>query len=69
MGVIPCMVASPCPGDVDGDNVTDLTDLAILLSNFDMTGATLSDGDLSGDGTVDLTDLALLLSAFDAACP
>ena len=57
-----------CLGDVDGDGVVDLTDLAVLLSNFDQSGAGVP-GDLDGSGTVDLTDLALLLSAFDTVCP
>ncbi|RMF82132.1 MAG: hypothetical protein D6744_06350 [Planctomycetota bacterium] len=53
------------PGDLNGDDVVDLTDLAILLSNFDTpSGATLEDGDIDGDGDVDLTDLALLIALF-----
>ncbi len=58
-----------CPGDVDGDRVVNLTDLAILLSNFGTgTGATRSDGDLNGDGAVSLTDLAIVLAVFGGAC-
>ena len=57
------------PGDLNGDCVVDLTDLAILLGNFDLTPANPEDGDIDGNGTVDLTDLAILLSNFDAACP
>lgn len=62
--------AAPCPGDVNGDGVVDLTDLAILLSNFGtLGGASLADGDLNGDEIVDLNDLAILLSQFGAVCP
>ena len=62
-------LCGPCDGDVNGDNVVDLTDLAILLSNFDIpSGATREQGDLDGDGDVDLTDLAILLSFFDVPC-
>ncbi|RMF84847.1 MAG: hypothetical protein D6744_02365 [Planctomycetota bacterium] len=57
-----------CDEDVNGDGVVDLTDLAVVLSNFDASGATHADGDIDGDGDVDLTDLALLLAAFDAIC-
>jgi hypothetical protein len=60
----------PCAGDVNGDRVVDLTDLATLLSHYGMpSGATPGDGDLDGDGDVDLNDLAVLLSRFGAACP
>lgn len=59
----------PCPGDINGDSVVDLLDLAGLLSGFGITGgATLEDGDLNGDGNVDLGDLTLLLSAFGSTC-
>jgi hypothetical protein len=61
--------ATPCPGDVNGDRVVDLLDLATLLSSFGTTsGATPADGDLSGDGAVDLIDLAMLLSSFGSTC-
>lgn len=59
-----------CPGDVNGDRAVTLTDLAVLLSNFDQVGTALpSDGDTDGDGDVDLTDLAVLLANFDSTCP
>ncbi|RMF81031.1 MAG: DUF4215 domain-containing protein [Planctomycetota bacterium] len=57
----------PCTGDLNGDFVVDLTDLALLLSDFDCTGACA--GDVNGDGATDLTDLAILLSGFDVPCP
>lgn len=58
-----------CPGDINGDGVVNLTDLAILLSNFGVgTGATRSNGDLNGDGAVNITDLAILLAAFGSSC-
>ncbi|RMF73829.1 MAG: hypothetical protein D6744_15195 [Planctomycetota bacterium] len=58
--------AAPCTGDLDGDNQVSLTDLAILLSDFDCVGACAGDVDMDGD--TDITDLALLLSLFDASC-
>ena len=61
--------AAPCVGDLDGDNDVDLTDLAILLSNFGTVGGVdPSDGDIDDDDDVDLTDLALLLAAFGTFC-
>ncbi|RMF83152.1 MAG: right-handed parallel beta-helix repeat-containing protein, partial [Planctomycetota bacterium] len=68
MGAYEFGAAAPCPGDVDGDGDVDLTDLAILLANFDATGATREMGDLDGDGVVNLTDLAILLSVFETPC-
>ncbi|MBU0618415.1 MAG: hypothetical protein KKI02_11920, partial [Planctomycetes bacterium] len=58
-----------CPGDLDGDQDVDLSDLAILLANYGMTGgATYEDGDLDGDEDVDLADLAALLAVYGTTC-
>lgn len=57
-------------GDLDHDGDVDITDLAILLSNFGTaSGATPDDGDLDNDGDVDITDLSLLLSLFGTQAP
>ena len=63
------MDACQCPGDLDGDFLVSLSDLAIQLANFGMTEDALpEDGDLDADGDVDLTDLSQLLSAFGTGC-
>lgn len=54
----------PCPGDLNGDNTVDTTDLGILLGAF---GAT-TDGDINNDGITDTTDLGILLGAFGVPC-
>ena len=51
-------------GDLNGDARVDLTDLALLLADYDCV-AEQCVGDVDGDGDTDLTDLALLLSNFD----
>ena len=51
-----------CSGDVNGDGVTDLTDLALVLSDFGCSGGCTAD--LTGDGNTDLSDLAIVLSDF-----
>ena len=56
-------------GDITGDGVVDLSDLAELIAHYRTTsGATYEDGDLDGDGDVDLSDLAELLSAYGTGC-
>ena len=60
----------PCVGDLDDNEIIDVTDLAILLSNFGSgTLYPFLDGDVDGDGIVTLGDLSLLLSQFGANCP
>jgi hypothetical protein len=63
------VVRTFCPGDLDLDRDTDLTDLAALLANYGLTeGARRAQGDLDRDGAVDLSDLAALLSAYGTPC-
>jgi hypothetical protein len=66
---ITVVVDPGCPGDLNGDQQVDLSDLAILLANFGAPGgADPDDGDLDGDGDVDLADLSLQLAAFGTSC-
>ncbi len=59
-----------CDGDVTGDNVVDLNDLAVILASFGTpSGATRADGDLNYDGAVNLADLAVVLALFGTSCP
>lgn len=70
-GAIPCWLplAEGCPGDLDGDGVIDLDDLATIFSNYGTaSGATPEDGDIDGDGDVDLLDLAYVISEFGVPC-
>ena len=60
-------VPAPCAGDATGDGKVDLSDLALLLSQFGEVGGTFG-GDLDNDGDVDLSDLALLLTRFGEIC-
>ncbi len=58
-----------CPADLNGDQIIDLLDLSILLTNFGtLGGASPKDGDLDGDGDVDLLDLSELLIVFGGSC-
>lgn len=49
------------PGDLNGDNLVDVTDLSILLSNFNTTNAV---ADINKDGTVNIFDLSILLTNY-----
>jgi hypothetical protein len=63
-------VSPAIAGDLNGDCVVDLTDLAQLLANYGVaSGAAYEQGDLDGDGDVDLSDLSALLSAYGTVCP
>lgn len=58
---------APCPEDLNGDLLIDLSDLSILLSQFGNSGLNLP-GDINNDGSVNLTDLSRLLARFGAGC-
>ncbi|MEO1130930.1 MAG: putative Ig domain-containing protein, partial [Planctomycetota bacterium] len=64
--------APTCPGDVDGDDATNLVDFTVLAMSFGASGLphgngeSRSLGDLNDDGSVDLTDFTIL--ALDFGC-
>jgi chitodextrinase len=49
------------PGDLNGDNQVNVTDLSILLSNFNTSNAV---ADINKDGSVNIFDLSILLTHF-----
>ena len=60
----------PCEGDLDGDNDVDLSDLGIVLADWNCAaGPGLCAGDLDGDGDTDLSDLGVVLAAYGLPCP
>ncbi len=61
--------AEPIIGDLNGDGVVDIADLATLLGSYGDTGVNPEDGDLDGDGDVDLNDLAILLGYYGCTEP
>ncbi|MCA9294216.1 MAG: VCBS repeat-containing protein [Phycisphaerales bacterium] len=63
------VVEPPCPTDFDGDLVTGINDLSVLLFGFGQAVPAGTAGDVNGDGFVDLADLSLLLFAFGSGCP
>lgn len=63
------LVEETCPGDLDGNLVVELSDLATLLAHFGTLSGAYEDGDVDGNGAVDLSDLAVLLANFGSTCP
>lgn len=57
-----------CQGDVNGDGVINIADLATLLANYRTTTTNYYAGELNGDGVIDLADLAELLSLYGTSC-
>lgn len=55
-----------CPGDLNGDQRVDMSDLATLLADFGCRG--VCRGDVDQDGDTDQADLAILLTAFGVPC-
>jgi hypothetical protein len=60
-------VSCGCPGDLNGDGITDLADLGILLADFGCVAPGPCVGDLDNDGDTDLADLGILLADFGCA--
>jgi len=52
---------APKPGDLNGDNLVNITDLSILLANWGTSNAV---SDINKDGTVNIFDLSILLSNY-----
>lgn len=66
--LIPDSCETPaCPGDIDGDNDVDSTDLNVVLTDFGCTSSPCA-GDADLDGDTDSTDLNIVLTAFGASC-
>lgn len=53
--------AGPSRGDLNNSGKVDLTDLSILLANWNRSGVAQTAGDVNNSGKVDLTDLSILL--------
>jgi hypothetical protein len=51
------------PDDLNGDGNINRADLAIIVGNLGLAGATLAQGDMNGDGKVTLRDAVLMRNA------
>ncbi|MEO8580950.1 MAG: family 16 glycosylhydrolase [Patescibacteria group bacterium] len=59
---------SSCTGDINQDQVVDLSDYSILAQNFFKVPPTNPRADINNDGQVDLTDYSILVSQFLMTC-
>lgn len=59
-----------CPGDVDGDGMVGLSDIAVLINNWTLTvpPAPLN-ADQDADGSVGIGDLAVVIQNWALICP
>lgn len=57
----------PCPGDANGDGITNGADLSVLLGQFGTVVTPGSGSDFNADGIVNGADLSVLLSNFGCA--
>ena len=55
--------ADPCPADLSGDGVVNVTDLLLIISAWGS-----AKGDVTGDGVTDVSDLLVAIGAF-GPCP
>lgn len=62
-------VALACTGDLNDDQLVELSDLGALLANYGRSGdVEWEDGDLDLDGEVGLSDVGLLLATYGNNC-
>ncbi len=60
--------ATVCAGDADGNGEVNITDLNLVLSNWQSMPACGTNGDVNADGNVDLDDLNLVLANWNLVC-
>ena len=65
----PLALAGACPGDTNGDNAVDFSDLNAVLSSFNQSIDPPGSGpDVTGDGSVTFADLNIVVSSFNMVC-
>ena len=57
----------PCPGDVNGDMIIDITDLLIVLSQWGQTCSGCP-ADVTGDGVINIADLLAIIANWGTPC-
>jgi hypothetical protein len=62
-------VANPLGGDADYSGSVDISDFAVLVSNFNTADRFFYDGDFNDDSSVDISDFAVLVSNFNTSAP
>lgn len=57
-----------CPGDLDGDGLVGLSDIAIIVNNWGASTLPGLNGDADGDGSIGLGDIAVVVQNWGANC-
>ena len=57
-------ISADCNADLNRDNIVDINDLLIILSNYGENDS----GDIDGDGTSGLDDILIFLASFGTEC-
>jgi len=60
-----CVPEPECPSDVNGDGVTNVTDILAIVAAW---GTNDADADIDGDGTVGVSDLLVVIEGW-GDCP
>jgi hypothetical protein len=64
-----CDEVVDCEGDVNGDNMVDVNDVLVMLTNIGCVSmGEPCEGDFNGDGTTDINDLNVVLSNYGETC-
>ncbi len=67
IGAAPATAPPDCPGDLNGDGLTDIYDFGLFASTFGQSVAPNTGGDMNGDGFVDVHDFAIFGPDFGCA--
>lgn len=70
LGIYGIAKAAPqtCPGDANGDNVVNILDLSLTVSNIGKGTAPYAYGDVNGDSIVTQADLDLEAANYGRTC-
>ncbi|HVZ93066.1 MAG TPA: hypothetical protein VG797_01005, partial [Phycisphaerales bacterium] len=57
-----------CPGDADGNHSVGVSDIAVVIQNWFVTGSPGTLGDLDGNGARGVSDIAVIIQNWGQDC-